>query len=95
MGATHARGEKSQMKDIIRRVLAEVGKLDVPVASLDDQADLYNAGLSPLTSVHVLLAIETALNIEIPDHMLSRRLFRNIDALASGIGQLCRQQEAA
>jgi acyl carrier protein len=95
MGATHARGEQRQMKDMIRQVLADVGKLDVPVASLEDQADLYEAGLSPLTSVHVLLAIETALNIEIPDRMLSRRLFRNIDALASALGQLCRQQEAA
>lgn len=83
------------MKDIIRRILADVGKLDVPVASLDDQDDLYEAGLSPLTSVHVLLAIETALNIEIPDRLLSRRLFCSIDSLAFALGRLRRQQEAA
>ncbi len=55
------------MKETIRQILAEVARLDVPIETLDDQADLYQAGLSSLATVHVMLALENAFNIEIPD----------------------------
>lgn len=53
------------MKATIRQILADVARLDVSVDALDDQADLYEAGLSSLATVHVMLAIENAFNIEI------------------------------
>src|SRR5262249_35642173 len=81
------------MKETIRQILAEVARLDVPIESLDDQADLYQAGLSSLATVHVMLALENAFNIEIPDHMLTRQLFKSVDSLAAAAAQL--QQEAA
>ncbi|MGO4152954.1 acyl carrier protein [Cupriavidus sp. YAF13] len=83
------------MKATIRQILAEVARLDVSVDALDDQADLYEAGLSSLATVHVMLAIENAFNIEIPDAMLTRQLFRSVNSLAAAAEQLRRQQEAA
>ncbi len=83
------------MKATIRTILAQVGRLEVPVDTLDDQADLYEAGLSSLATVHVMLAIENAFDIEIPDRMLTRQLFRSIQSLADAIVYLRRQQEAA
>ncbi|MGO4278377.1 Acyl carrier protein [Cupriavidus sp. OV038] len=80
------------MKETIRQILAEVARLDVPIETLDDQADLYQAGLSSLATVHVMLAIENAFNIEIPDHMLTRQLFKSVNSLAAAASQL---QEAA
>ncbi|UZN52309.1 acyl carrier protein [Cupriavidus cauae] len=83
------------MKATIRTILAEVGRLEVPADTLDDQADLYEAGLSSLATVHVMLAIENAFDIEIPDRMLTRQLFRSIQSLADAIVYLRQQQEAA
>lgn len=83
------------MKATIRTILAEVGRLEVPADTLDDHADLYEAGLSSLATVHVMLAIENAFDIEIPDRMLTRQLFRSIQSLADAIVCLRQQQEAA
>lgn len=83
------------MNATIRTILAEVGRLEVSVDTLDDQADLYEAGLSSLATVHVMLAIENAFDIEIPDRMLTRQLFRSIQSLADAIVYLRQQQEAA
>ncbi|MDW3681317.1 acyl carrier protein [Cupriavidus sp. CV2] len=83
------------MKATIRQILADVARLDVSVDALDDQADLYEAGLSSLATVHVMLAIENAFNIEIPDAMLTRQLFRSVNSLAAAAAQLRQQQEAA
>jgi acyl carrier protein len=83
------------MKTELRRILSESARLDVPVDSLGDGDDLYAAGLSSLATVHVMLAIEDEFGIEIPDRMLTRRLFSSIDALAAAITELRRSQAAA
>lgn len=83
------------MKAAIRTILSEVARLDVPVESLDDQADLYAAGLSSLATVHVMLAMENAFGIEIPDRLLTRQLFRSINSLAAAAELIKQEQEAA
>jgi acyl carrier protein len=83
------------MKTALRRILAESGRLDTPVDSLDDQSDLYAAGLSSLATVHVMLAIEDEFDIEIPDRLLTRRLFQTIDSLASMINEVQKNKAAA
>ena len=83
------------MKATIRNILGEVARLDVPLASLADTDDLYAAGLSSLATVHVMLAIENAFDIEIPDQMLTRQLFRSVDSLAAAVESIRQQQEAA
>jgi acyl carrier protein len=83
------------MKATIRNILGEVARLDVPLASLADNDDLYAAGLSSLATVHVMLALESAFDIEIPDQMLTRQLFRSVDSLAAAVETIRQQQEAA
>lgn len=83
------------MKATIRNILVEVARLDVPLDNLADNDDLYAAGLSSLATVHVMLALENAFDIEIPDQMLTRQLFRSVDSLAAAVEQIRQQQEAA
>ena len=83
------------MKATIRNILGEVARLDVPLATLADNDDLYAAGLSSLATVHVMLALENAFDIEIPDQMLTRQLFRSVDSLAAVVEAIRQQQEAA
>ncbi|AQV96188.1 acyl carrier protein [Cupriavidus necator] len=83
------------MKATIRNILGEVARLDVPVSNLADGDDLYAAGLSSLATVHVMLALENAFDIEIPDQMLTRQLFRSVDSLAAAVEQIRQQPEAA
>jgi acyl carrier protein len=84
-----------KMKTELRRILAESARLDTPIDSLSDSDDLYAAGLSSLATVHVMLAIEDEFGIEIPDHMLTRRLFSSIDSLAAAVEELRRSQADA
>jgi acyl carrier protein len=76
------------MKNELRRILSESARLDVAPESLADDADLYAAGLSSLATVHLMLAIEDEFNIEIPDRLLTRRLFSSIDSMAAAIVEL-------
>ncbi|WP_354686186.1 acyl carrier protein [Cupriavidus necator] len=83
------------MKTIIRGILAQVARLDVPVDTLADDADLYEAGLTSVASVHLMLALEHAFDFEIPDTMLNRELFRSIDSLAAAATKLTAPREVA
>jgi acyl carrier protein len=83
------------MKTALRRILSESARLDVSPDTLADDADLYAAGLSSLATVHLMLAIEDEFGIEIPDRMLTRRLFSSIDSLAAAVTELQQAQAAA
>ena len=72
----------------LRRILSESARLDVPVDQIDDATDLYEHGLSSLATVQIMLAVEDAFDIEIPDAMLTRRLFQSIDSLAAAVLEL-------
>ena len=76
------------MRDRLRELLSQHGRLSVPVEQLGDRSDLYQAGLTSLATVGLMLAIEDAFDIEFPDALLSRNTFRSIDALAVAIERL-------
>lgn len=65
----------------IRQVLEAHGRLGAEVANLKVDVDLYQNGLSSHASVNVMLAIEDAFAIEIPDSLLSRATFRTINSI--------------
>ena len=71
--------------DQIRHILASHGRLSVDVAQLRDDSDLYDAGLTSLITVNLLLAIEDHFDVEFPDELLSRRTFQSISALAEAV----------
>ncbi len=72
----------------IRDILKSHGRLATPVEDLADNSDLYQAGLTSLVTVNLLLAIEDHFDVEFPDELLSRRTFHSIDALAKAVQAL-------
>ncbi len=74
--------------DIIRKVLAEHGKLGVDVATLADMASLYGAGLTSHASVNVMLALEDEFDIEFPERLLKRATFESISDLSEALDSI-------
>jgi len=74
--------------DDIRAVLRDYGRLSVDVASLSEQGDLYEAGLTSHASVTLMLALEEHFNIEFPDRMLRRGAFASIAAIRASLEEL-------
>ena len=72
----------------IREVIAAHARLAVDIALLEDEADLYEAGLTSLTTVNLMLALENRFDVEFTDAMLGRRTFSSIAALSEAIDQL-------
>ena len=76
------------MKDDIRAVLVEHGRLTRPIDTLTDEADLYQAGMTSHASVNVMLALEGRLGIEFPDRMLRRSVFESVASIKAAIEEL-------
>ena len=72
----------------IRALLAEHARLLVDVKDLADDSDLYAAGLTSLTTVNLMLALEDHFDVEFLDRMLGRKTFGSIRALAEAIAEL-------
>jgi acyl carrier protein len=83
------------MKDKVRDLLAKHGGLPVAVETIADDADLYAAGLSSFASVQLMLGLEDAFDIEFPDHLLNRKSFSSINAIAETLATILDGQEAA
>ncbi|MDB4957473.1 MAG: acyl carrier protein [Myxococcales bacterium] len=72
----------------IRSILKEHGRLAKDATTLEDTADLYQAGMTSHASVNVMLALEGEFEIEFPDHMLKRSVFESIAAIRTAIDEL-------
>ena len=72
----------------IRDVLREHARLPVDVDTLDEQADLFQAGMSSHASVNVMLALEDAFDVEFPDSMLKRSVFESIESIGVAVDSL-------
>jgi acyl carrier protein len=74
--------------DKVREILAQHGRLSVSVNDLADDSDLYNAGLTSLATVGLMLALEDQFDIEFPESMLSRKTFNSIDSIIEAVEEL-------
>ena len=72
----------------IRAIVAKHGRLAVDVDTLADDGDLYGAGLTSLTTVNLMLALEEHFDVEFTDSMLGRKTFGSIQSLAEAIEEL-------
>jgi acyl carrier protein len=77
-----------QITTDIRSILKEHARLAVDAASLADDADLYQAGMTSHASVNLMLALEDKFEVEFPERMLRRRAFENIASIRSAIEEL-------
>ncbi|MEO8154835.1 MAG: acyl carrier protein [Rhizobacter sp.] len=72
----------------IRALIAKHARLSVDATTLADDSDLYEAGLTSLTTVNLMLAVEDEFNIEFPDKKLGRKTFESIRSLSEVIEEL-------
>ncbi len=72
----------------IRALITEHARLLVDVGKLSDDSDLYEAGLTSLSTVNLMLALEEHFDVEFLDRMLGRKTFGSIRALAEAIEEL-------
>jgi acyl carrier protein len=73
------------MDDTIREVLAEYGRLAVDAGSIDENTDLFGAGMTSHASVNVMLALEDAFDIEFAEEMLRKSTFESIAAIRASV----------
>ena len=72
----------------IRRVLRDHGRLTGDAGKLAADDDLYQSGMTSHASVNVMLALEGEFDVEFPDHMLKRNVFRSIRSIERALGEL-------
>ena len=72
----------------LRQLLREQGTVPVDADNLTPETDLYAAGLTSLSSVDLMLAIEQEFDLVFPDEALNRRTFASIGAIAAVVERL-------
>jgi acyl carrier protein len=80
--------EERVLRDQIRQVIDEHARLAVPIATLDDQADLFSAGMTSHASVNVMLALEDCFEVEFPESMLRKSTFQSVAAIGAALSEL-------
>jgi acyl carrier protein len=78
----------SQMTNKIRQAIGDHARLPFDVQTLEDDDDLYQAGMTSHASVNVMLALEDAFDIEFPDRMLKRSVFESVASIRIALGEL-------
>ena len=76
------------MLEQIRGILGAHGKLVVAAVDIASDADLYEAGMTSLASVNVMLALEDQFNVEFPDRMLKRSVFESMASIENALKEL-------
>jgi acyl carrier protein len=80
--------------DRIRKVVAANARLGVDLSTLDDNADLYQAGMTSHASVNLMLALEDEFDLEFPDRLLKRSVFESVAAIRAALEELGDQAAA-
>jgi acyl carrier protein len=81
------------MDERIRLVLSENAHLAVDLSSLSEDADLYRAGMSSLSTVNVMMALEEEFSVEFPDHLLQASTFQSVGSIRSALERLSPTRE--
>lgn len=82
------------VSDQVKTILTAHGQLPVDPFTLDDNTDLYAAGLKSFAVVQVMLALEGAFDVEFPESMLVRRTFASVSAIETAVNELVSEKEA-
>lgn len=76
------------MVERVRQIIRVHGRLPSDVDALDDDADLYQAGMTSHASVNLMLALEAAFDVEFPDAMLKRSVFQSVRSISEALETL-------
>ena len=83
------------MDELIRSILDDYGRLACEVSDLGDDDDLYQFGLTSHGTVNVMLALEEAFDIEIPDTMLRKSTFQSVAQIRAAIVDVTSNAQSA
>lgn len=72
----------------IQALVVQHARLNCDPKKITPDANLYDLGLTSLTTVNLMLALEDHFDIEFPDQLLSRKTFESVRALAGFIEEL-------
>lgn len=72
----------------MRQLIASYAKLNSDISELNDDSNLFDAGLTSLNTVNLMLAIEDEFDIEFDDDSLRRETFQSVDALTAVVSDL-------
>ncbi len=62
--------------------------MSVSIDTLEDGADLYQAGMTSHASVNLMIALEDSFDIEFHDSMLKRSVFESVDSIAAALAEV-------
>ena len=80
--------QETALRDQIRQVIAEHARLAVVVGKLDDDSDLFRAGMTSHASVNLMLALEEMFEVEFPESMLRKSTFSSICSIEEALSEL-------
>jgi acyl carrier protein len=83
------------MDETIKAILAEHGRLSCDATQLGDNDDLYRVGLTSHGTVNVMLALEDAFDVEVPDHMLRKSTFQSVASIRAAVVELTTSAQSA
>jgi acyl carrier protein len=78
----------SEPEAMIRVVLSEEGGLGDVADDIDGDADLFEAGLTSLGVVSVLMKLEDSLQLSFPDDLVSVDTFSRIASIRAAVERL-------
>jgi acyl carrier protein len=76
------------MEQSIRRIVGEHGKLEVDIASVGPEDDLYERGMTSHAVVDVMLELEEEFDFEFPDELLRKSTFQTLANLQGALGSI-------
>jgi len=79
---TNATGD---VVDDILSIVAAHGRLSIDMATLGNDDDLFNKGMTSTASVSVMLALQSRFGFEFPDSMLRRSTFESVSAIQAAV----------
>lgn len=82
------------MQDKIRDLVRQHAGLPTG-AEIQDDTDLYRAGMKSFASVQLMLALEEVYDIEFPEALLTRTTFRSVAAIAAALASIAPEALAA
>ena len=77
-----------KLDDGIREILGTHARLFVDMASLRDDDNLFDAGMTSHANVSVMLGLEDRFGVEFPDHLLRRSTFQSVSAIRGALSEL-------
>jgi len=72
----------------VRQIIRDHARLPIDIDTLDDDDDLYQAGMTSHASVNLMLALESAFDVEFPDAMLKRSVFESVTSIVEALDSL-------